>query len=153
MIPAFALIGILAAGHQADGNQVPQPGATDTPVVTCEVKNPDPSSSMIQMGAVDGADLAEWLKKFVAQVRRNFFVPLQWSQMRGCASMSFKVAKDGAMRDIVLQHPSATPELNLVTKNAIEGSNPTWPLPQEYRGEPISFTVTFFFPDTPTVEK
>jgi len=35
----------------------------------------------------------------------------------------------------------------------MEGSNPASALPQEYRGEPITFTIIFFYdpvPDTPT---
>ena len=163
MIPAFALIGILAAGQQASESKVTKPqGATDAPVVTCEAKNPDFTDPAIQFSA-EGVDLTEWLGKFRAQVQRNWFVPYKAMTAKGCAIVSFKVARGGEIRDIVLQHPSETPAFNNPAINAILGSNPTWALPPEYRGEPIAFTFNFFYnqspqtaadkTDTPAVEK
>jgi outer membrane biosynthesis protein TonB len=163
MIPAFALIGILAAGQQVNEPQVTQPqGATDAPVVTCEAKNPDFTGAPIQF-SVEGVDLTEWLKKFRAQVQRNLFVPYKAMTLKGCAIVSFKVATDGRILDIVLNHPSETAAFTIAATNAIQGSNPTWALPQEYRGEPIAFTFTFFYntgphtppdkTDAPAVEK
>jgi outer membrane biosynthesis protein TonB len=72
------------------------------------------------------------------------------------------VARDGRIEDIVLEHPSETAAFNIAARNAVEGSNPTSALPQEYRGEPITFTIIFFYnpvpepadkTDTPAVEK
>src|SRR5262245_51254201 len=87
MIPAFALIGFLAAGQQANEPQVTQSQAeTDTPVVTCEVKNPGVTSGSIQFNA-EGVDLTEWLKRFRAQVQRNWFRTLQGhdrERLRNC---------------------------------------------------------------------
>ena len=145
MIPAFALIGILAAGQQANEPQVTQPqAATDAPVVTCEAKNPDLNEAAIQFSA-EGVDLTEWVKKFRAQVQRNWFVPYKAMTVKGCAIVSFKVVRDGGIQNIVLANPSETAAFNIAATNAIRGSNPTWALPQEYRGEGITFTFNFFY--------
>jgi TonB family protein len=144
MIPAFALIGILAAGQQSTEPQLTQPqAATDAPV-TCEVKNPDVTSGSIQFNA-EGVNLTEWVRTFRAQVQRNWFVPYKAMTVKGCTVVTFKVATDGRILDIVLKHPSETAAFNTAATNAILGSNPTWALPQDYRGEPIVFTITFFY--------
>ena len=146
------MIGFLAAGQQAHEPQVTQPQeATDAPVVTCEAKNPDLTAGSIQFSA-EGVDLTEWVQKFRAQVQRNWFVPYKAMTVKGCVIVSFKVATDGRIQDIVLEHPSEIAAFNIPATNAIKGANPTSALPQEYRGEPIVFTVTFFYnpgPQTP----
>lgn len=151
MLPALALVGVLLSVGQANGDQNSKTAQPTDATVTCEVKNPDRAANPVQFSA-EGVDLTEWLKRFSGWVRGNWFVPFRYLTVNGCAIVSFKVAKDGGILDVVLKHPSETPAYNVAARNAILGSNPTAPLPDEYRGEPIPFTFTFFYDPPPAAD-
>jgi outer membrane biosynthesis protein TonB len=146
MIWAITMLVTMAAAPLANGNQASQsPPEPDKPVITCETKNPKlPASTSIQFEA-NGVDLSEWLAKFKGQVQRNLFVPYRALTHDGCAIVSFHVSKDGSIDTPVMENPSATEMFNLGARNAILGATPTHRLPEEYQGEPLKFTVTFFF--------
>jgi TonB family protein len=99
-----------------------------------------------------GADFGEWQRSFVAQLRHNWMVPYAVANLHGHVVMSFTVHRDGAITDITVVQPS---EVELFTKsavNALEGSNPTVPLPQEYPDEKMVISVTFYFNEKPAIE-
>ena len=96
-----------------------------------------------------GVEFGPWIARFVAQVRRNWFIPMAAMTMRGHVVVTFNVHKDGRITDVTVAKPSAVEAFTLSARNAILASNPTVPLPPEYPDEKAFFTVTFFFNENP----
>ena len=98
-----------------------------------------------------GVEFGPWLRRFVAQVRRNWFVPYAAMTFRGRVVLQFNIHKDGRITDISVADPSDINAFNLAATNAILGSNPTEPLPPEYPDPKAFFTVTFYYNESPPV--
>ena len=98
-----------------------------------------------------GVEFGPWLRRFVAQVRRNWFVPYAATTFRGRVVLQFNIHKDGHITDISVVDPSGINAFNLAANNAILGSNPTEPLPPEYPDPKAFFTVTFYYNESPPV--
>jgi TonB family protein len=96
-----------------------------------------------------GVEFGPWLRRFVAQIRRNWFVPYAAMSLRGNVVLSFKVHKDGSITDLQIMRPSAIDAFTKSAFNAIKSSNPTVPLPLEFPDENAPFIVTFYFNETP----
>ena len=96
-----------------------------------------------------GVEFGPWIARFVAQVRRNWFIPMAAMTMRGHVVVTFNVHKDGRITDVSVAKPSAVDAFTISARNAILASNPTVPLPPEYPDEKAFFTVTFFFNENP----
>jgi TonB family protein len=97
-----------------------------------------------------GVEFGPWLRRFVAQIRRNWFIPYAAMSMRGRVVVTFFVHKDGRITDVQVLRPSPIDAFNRSAQNAILASNPTLTLPPEYPDERAFFTVTFYFNETPT---
>ena len=98
-----------------------------------------------------GVEFGPWLRRFVAQVRRNWFVPYAAMTFRGRVVLQFNIHKDGRITDISVADTSDINAFNLAANNAILGSNPTEPLPPEYPDPKAFFTVTFYYNESPPV--
>jgi TonB family protein len=96
-----------------------------------------------------GVEFGPWIRRFVSQVRRNWFVPYAAMTMRGRVVLTFNVHKNGSLTDVTVVQPSPVESFNTAAVNALLASNPTEPLPPEYPTEKAFFTVTFFYNDTP----
>jgi TonB family protein len=96
-----------------------------------------------------GVDFGPWLRRFVAQVRRNWFVPRAAMVMSGHVVLQFNIHRDGAITDVVIVQPSSIDSFNNAAYGAIVTSNPTAPLPPEYPSEQALFTVTFYYNEEP----
>ena len=96
-----------------------------------------------------GVEFGPWIARFVAQVRRNWFIPMAAMTMRGHVVVTFFVHKDGRITDVSVAKPSPIDAFTLSARNAILTSNPTVPLPPEYPDDKAFFTVTFFFNENP----
>lgn len=96
-----------------------------------------------------GVEFGPWIARFVAQVRRNWFIPMAAMSMRGHVVVTFFVHKDGRITDVSVAQPSSVDAFTLSARNAILASNPTVPLPPEYPDDKAFFTVTFFFNENP----
>ena len=96
-----------------------------------------------------GVEFGPWLRRFVAQVRRNWFVPYAAMTFRGRVVLQFNIHKDGRITDIAVVSHSDINAFNLAAHNAILGSNPTEPLPPEYPEPRAFFTVTFYYNENP----
>jgi TonB family protein len=92
-----------------------------------------------------GVEFGPWIRRFVAQVRRNWFVPQAAWAFRGRVVLQFNIHRDGRITDVVVVQPSEIDAFNRASYNAIIGSNPTEPLPPEYPEEKAFFTVTFSY--------
>jgi TonB family protein len=96
-----------------------------------------------------GIDFGPWIRRFVAQVRRNWWVPYAAMTFRGRVVLQFNIHKDGRITDIAVVSPSSINAFNIAAQNAILGSNPTEPLPPDYPDPMAFFTVTFYYNETP----
>jgi TonB family protein len=96
-----------------------------------------------------GVEFGPWLRRFVAQIRRNWFIPYAAMSMRGHVVLTFFVHKDGRISDVTVLRPSSIDAFTYSAHNAITASNPTQPLPPEYPDDRAFFTVTFYFNENP----
>jgi periplasmic protein TonB len=96
-----------------------------------------------------GVNFEPWLRRFVSQVRRNWFVPLAAQSFRGRVVLQFVIHRDGRITDLQVARPSDIEAFNRAAYDAIRGSNPTEPLPAEYPDDAAPFTVTFYYNERP----
>jgi TonB family protein len=96
-----------------------------------------------------GVEFGPWLRRFVAQVRRNWFIPHAAMTFRGRVVLQFNIHKTGHITDLVVAQPSSIDAFNRAAYNAILGSNPTEPLPPEYPDPMAFFTVIFYYNEQP----
>ena len=96
-----------------------------------------------------GVDFGPWLRRFVSQVRRNWFVPLSAQTFRGRVVVTMIIHRDGRITELHVVKPSNEDSFNLSSYNALRGSNPTEPLPVEYPDRSMRMTVTFYYNEPP----
>ena len=96
-----------------------------------------------------GVEFGPWIRRFIAQVRRNWFIPYAAMSNRGHVVVTFNVHKDGSITDISVVGPCPIEPFNTAAFGALSGSNPTVPLPPEYPSEKAFITITFFYNETP----
>src|SRR5215472_11948335 len=92
-----------------------------------------------------GVEFGPWVRRFIAQVRRNWNVPVMAAFRKGHVVITFVVRKDGALTDINVVGPCPEESFNSAAYGALVSSNPTYPLPPEYPSDKAFFTVTFFY--------
>jgi TonB family protein len=92
-----------------------------------------------------GVEFGPWLRRFVAQIKRNWFVPYAAMSMKGHVIITFNVHKNGAITDLTVVGPCPIDAFNNAAFGALVASNPTTPLPPEYPDEKAFFTVTFYY--------
>jgi TonB family protein len=96
-----------------------------------------------------GVEFGPWIRRFVSQVKRNWFVPMAAMSMRGRVVITFFVHKNGALTNVTVVRPSEIESFNTAAVNALLASNPTTPLPPEYPDDRAFFTVTFYYNESP----
>ena len=96
-----------------------------------------------------GVEFGPWIRRFVAQIRRNWFMPYAiWSE-HGNVVVTFNVHRNGALTDLTVAKPAQVEAFTHSAANALRASNPTQALPLEYPADQAFFTVTFFFNELP----
>ena len=96
-----------------------------------------------------GVEFGPWIRRFVAQIRRNWFVPYAIWSMHGHVVLTFNVHSDGSLTDLTVVKPSHVEAFTNSAFNALLSSDPTQPLPPEYPDDRAFFTVTFYFNEMP----
>jgi len=96
-----------------------------------------------------GVEFGPWLRRFIAQIRRNWFIPEAAMFQKGHVVITFYVGKDGRITELKVLRPSDVGSFNNSAFNALAASNPTQPLPPEYPDDRAFFTVTFYFNENP----
>jgi TonB family protein len=114
----------------------------------------NPQGGLNQPGAAiqfdtKGVEFGPWLRRFVAQVRHNWFIPQAAMTFHGHVVLTFNIHKDGSISDVQVLQPSDIDGFNKAAIGAITGSNPTEPLPPEYPTDKAFFTVTFYYNEDP----
>lgn len=92
-----------------------------------------------------GVDFGWWLRRFVTQVKSNWFIPQAAMVMEGRVVITFNVHRNGTISDITLVKGSGMTSLDSAAMNALRTSNPTVALPPEYPLDKAFFTVTFLY--------
>ena len=96
-----------------------------------------------------GVEFGPWVRRFISQVRRNWFVPMAAQTMRGRVVVTFNVHRNGALTDVTVVRPSEIESFNISAVNALLASSPTTALPPEYPDDKAFFTVTFYYNENP----
>ena len=99
-----------------------------------------------------GVEFGPWIRRFIAQVKRNWFVPYAAMSLKGHVVITFNVHKNGALTDLTVIGPSSVDSFNNAAFNALATSNPTEPLPVEYPSDKAFFTVTFYYNEPPPTQ-
>jgi TonB family protein len=97
-----------------------------------------------------GVDFGPWLRRFRAQVYRNWFIPEAAMVMRGHVVIQMVVHRGGAISNLRIVRSSGIDAFDSAALTALRLSNPTMRLPDEYPGDAIDpFTVIFYYNEQP----
>jgi outer membrane biosynthesis protein TonB len=96
-----------------------------------------------------GVEFGPWIRRFIAQIKRNWFIPYAAMAMKGHVVVTFYVMKDGRIAALAVPGPCEVSAFNNAAYNALAASNPTQALPPEYPSDRAFFTVTFYYNETP----
>ena len=96
-----------------------------------------------------GVEFGPWIRRFIAQVKRNWYIPYAAMSQSGHVVIQFNVHKDGRITDLAVVGPSQIAAFNNAAYGALANSNPTQPLPPAYPADKAFFTVTFFYNESP----
>ena len=99
-----------------------------------------------------GVEFGPWVRRFKAQVYRNWFVPYRVITDHGNVALTFTVHRDGALTGVHVVKRSL-PSFNRSAANALNMSNPTVKLPDEYPEDELVITATFYFNELPPVQQ
>ncbi|MEO6222549.1 MAG: TonB family protein [Vicinamibacterales bacterium] len=92
-----------------------------------------------------GVDFGWWLRRFVAQVKGNWFIPQAAMVLKGRVVITLMIHRNGTISDVTVIQTSGVQSLDNAAVNALKTSNPTVALPPEYPEEQVLFTVTFLY--------
>jgi TonB family protein len=92
-----------------------------------------------------GADFGSWVRRWRAQVYRNWLLPQAAMVMHGHVSIRFTVHRNGEVTDIAIVQPSTVDAFNRAAYGAIYSSNPTPALPADYPLDTLDITATFYY--------
>jgi TonB family protein len=151
---------------QPKGAETPQPRGPSAGVIADAIRNvqkyaPRDSYVNLQGGGGDqdfapsiqfdtkGVEFGPWLRRFIAQIRRNWFIPESAMFQKGHVVITFYVGKDGRITELKVLRPSDVGAFTNSAYNALAASNPTQPLPPEYPDDRAFFTITFYFNENP----
>jgi TonB family protein len=96
-----------------------------------------------------GVEFGPWIRRFVAQIKRNWLIPYAAMSMKGHVVITFNVHKDGSITDLSVVGPCPIDAFNNAAYGALASSNPTMELPPEYPADQAFFTVTFYYNEQP----
>ena len=96
-----------------------------------------------------GVEFGPWLRRFIAQIRRNWFIPQSAMFQKGHVVITFYVGKDGRITELRVLKTSSVDAFDHSSFNALAASNPTQPLPPEYPDDRAFFTITFYYNENP----
>ena len=97
-----------------------------------------------------GVEFGPWIRRFVAQIRRNWFIPYAAMTMRGRVVLTFYVHKDGRITDVTVLRPSNIEAFTHSAASAITSTLRTHPQPHEYPDDMEVCTVRFYFNEQPS---
>ena len=133
-----------AASRAAPPPAPPPPPPTDPP----QTATPSQFGPSFQFEA-KGVDFGLWLRRFRTQVYHNWLIPSAAMALHGHTVLRFTIHRDGAITDLTVLQPSEVEVFTKAAFSALQASNPTIPLPQEYPDESMVMTVVFYYNEQP----
>ena len=71
-----------------------------------------------------GVEFGPWIRRFIAQVKRNWIIPYAAMSMKGHVVITFNVHKDGSITDLSVAGPCPIDAFNSAAFGALSASNP-----------------------------
>ena len=97
-----------------------------------------------------GVEFGPWIRRFIAQVKRNWLDSLfRDVDAEGTSSSRSTCTRTARITDLVGRRPVPDRRVQQRGVRRAVGSNPTQPLPPEYPADKAFFTVTFFYNEIP----
>ena len=97
-----------------------------------------------------GVEFGPWIRRFIAQVKRNWFVPYAAMSMKGHVVITFNVHKDGSITDLTVVGPCAD---RLVQQRRVRRARrrriPRSRCRRNIPSDKAFFTVTFYYNEQP----
>ena len=95
-----------------------------------------------------GVEFGPWIRRFVAQIKRNWFIPLAAMSLKGSVVLTLQCAQ-GRQHHRFCRAPPIQSTRSTTQPRTRERLDPTHPLPQEYPSPEVLFTVTFYYNESP----
>ncbi len=95
-----------------------------------------------------GANFVPWIRRMIAEVRRNWFIPYSISFNHGHVAVGISVARDGTITDLKLLIPSGTSGFDNAAVGALRASQ-LMPLPADYPDEKFDIILVFWYNERP----
>ena len=95
-----------------------------------------------------GADFVPWIRRMLAEVRKNWFVPYSASFQGGFVAVRVLVARSGDIDDLQKLFTSGSPGLDNAAVGALRGAQ-LKPLPPDYPDDRFEFILVFWYGVTP----
>lgn len=95
-----------------------------------------------------GANFVPWLRRMLAEVRRNWFVPYSVAFNHGHVAVGISVARDGSVTELKVLIPSGTSGFDNAAVGALRASQ-LLPLPADYPDEKFDIILVFWYNERP----
>jgi TonB family protein len=95
-----------------------------------------------------GANFVPWLRRMLAEVRRNWFVPYSASFEHGHIAVGISVARDGTVTELKVLIPSGTSGFDNAAVGALRASQ-LLPLPADYPDDKFDIILVFWYNERP----
>lgn len=96
-----------------------------------------------------GVDFGAWLKRFRAQVYKNWLIPYAAMSLHGHTVLRFTIHRDGTITDLLIVQPSAVDAFTKSAFNAMNAPDTVVPLPADYPDDHLVMTVIFYYNEVP----
>ena len=95
-----------------------------------------------------GANFVPWIMRMLAEVRRNWIVPISASYEMGHVAVGVSVERDGTVSDMKILVPSQTIGFDNAATGALRASQ-LLPLPSDYPDQQFDFILVFWYNERP----
>jgi TonB family protein len=95
-----------------------------------------------------GANFVPWLRRMLAEVRRNWFVPYSVAFNHGHVAVGISVARDGSVMEMKVLIPSGTSGFDNAAVGALRASQ-LLPLPADYPDDKFDIILVFWYNERP----
>ena len=95
-----------------------------------------------------GANFVPWLRRMLAEVRRNWFVPYSVAFNHGHVAVGISVARDGTVTELKVLFPSGISGFDNAAVGALRASQ-LLPLPADYPDDKFDIILVFWYNERP----
>ncbi len=95
-----------------------------------------------------GANFVPWLRRMLAEVRRNWFVPYSVAFNHGHVAVGISVARDGTVTELKVLYPSGISGFDNAAVGALRASQ-LLPLPADYPDAKFDIILVFWYNERP----